>query len=232
MDLVRRINTTPLFYEILGRLLFSGGLALGFFLIIRITRESVEKQVAEQASYLLIASTPNIELPPATPLPTFTPTPIPTITPALLPAIRLAIPAIELNTSIEEIYPSENTSRNGVHQLIWNPPEFVVGHFNTSGYPGENRNIVLIGHNNTSGEVFRYLINLDLGNEVILFTDENSFSYRVQKKFTIPYLGAEKEGDILLQSYSAPGSSEIVTLISCWPYATNSHRVVIIAVPQ
>jgi len=231
VDLVRRVKNASVFYEISGRLLFSGGLILAFFLVVRVSREAVENQVAEQPSYLLIASTPDLEFPPATPLPTFTPTPIPTATPLPLPVTRLAIPVIGLNTRIEDIYPTENIAWGGARQFIWDPPAYVAGHFNSSGYPGEGRNIVFIGHNNTLGEVFRYLINLNLEDEVILYTDEKTFSYKVQKKYTIPYLGAEEEGDALLQSYAAPGSSEMVTLISCWPYATNSHRVVIIAAP-
>jgi hypothetical protein len=45
-------------------------------------------------------------------------------------------------------------------------------------------------------------------------------------------VGAEKEADLQLQSFAAPQSSEMVTLISCWPYLTNFHRIVIVAVPS
>jgi sortase A len=106
-----------------------------------------------------------------------------------------------------------------------------VAHFGTSGNPGDGRNIVLIGHNNTLGEVFRYLDQLHLGDQVTLYTEERAFEYKVQKKFIIPYLGAEEAGDALLVSYSAPQLSEMITIISCWPYFTNAHRIVIIAVP-
>lgn len=115
---------------------------------------------------------------------------------------------------------------------MWEPIAFAVGHHNTSGNPGEGRNIVLSGHNNTQGAVFRRLNELRPGNEVVLFTEDNEFHYQVQKKFIIPYLGAKAEGDTKLQSYAAPIPTEIVTLISCWPYATNAHRIVVIAVPS
>lgn len=252
--MVRGILNRPRVYGLVGTLLLSGGIAISAFLVCRLAREAIDKQIAQQSNYLLIASTPAFGLPPATPLPTFTPTPIPTATPQPtptstltptplptptptptplpLPAIRLSIPAIDLNTIIKETYPVQQTSWTGAQQSIWQPVAFAVGHHNTSGNPGEGRNIVLAGHNNTQGAVFRCLNELRPGDEVILFTEDSEFHYQVQKKFIIPYLGAKTEGDAKLQAYAAPTPTEIVTLISCWPYATNAHRIVVIAVPS
>ena len=231
MDLARRILSRPIVFEILGKLLLSIGIVLACTLAAHFTREKMDEKIVEQANYLLIASTPMFSLPPATPLPTLTPTPIPTATPPPLPAIRIAIPAIELNTRIEDIYPSESSTTTGLVHLSWEPIAYAVGHYNTSGNPGEGQNIVLTGHNNMLGEVFRDLDQLSPGDQVTLFTDEKSFEYKVQKKFIVPYTGVEEEGDAALQAYASPQSSEMVTLISCWPYYTNFHRIVIIAVP-
>jgi sortase A len=142
----------------------------------------------------------------------------------------LAIPVIGLNSSIVEIFPNEIVSSNGEVKSEWEPVADAVGHYSTSGNPMGGRNIVLSGHNNTLGEVFRDLEKLIPGDEIILFTEIGEYHYLVQKKYFIPYLGFEADGDAKLQLFSAPQSSEMVTLISCWPYATNSHRIVIIAV--
>lgn len=229
--MVRKILTRSTIYETLGRLLLSGGLVLGCFLGIRLLRESMDEQIAQQSKYLLIASTPMFDLPPATPLPTFTPTPLPTATPLPLPAIRLSIPAIGLNTNIIELTPTEKKFLGRDITFSWEPAAFAVGHYDTSGNPGEGANIVFAGHNNTLGEVFRDLNKLTLGDEIALFTNTEEFHYKVERKYLIPYLGVEKDGDAQIRSYAAPQSTEMVTLISCWPYATNSHRIVIIAVP-
>ena len=231
MDVVRKILTRSMTYETLGRLLISGGLALGCFLGIHLLRESMDEQIAQQSNYLLIASTPMFNLPPATPLPTFTSTPLPTATPLPLPAIRLSIPAIGLNSNIVELSPAEKKFFGSDGNFSWEPAAFAVGHYDTSGNPGEGGNIVFAGHNNTLGEVFRDLNKLIPGDEIILFTNMEEFHYKVERKYLIPYLGVEKDGDAQLRSYAAPQSTEMVTLISCWPYATNSHRIVIIAVP-
>jgi sortase A len=218
------------------------GVGLACFLGIRITRQEVDKQIADQPNYLIMASTPIFRLPPATPLPTLTQTPLPTPTPTLTPtptptplpspAIRLSIPAINLNSSIKEVSPTEKTLANGEFRFVWEPVDFAVGHYDTSGNPGGGGNIVLTGHNNMAGEVFRYLNNLNPGDEVILFNEVSEFHYQVQQKSIIPYLGAEMEGDVQLQSLAGPKPTELVTLISCWPYATNANRIVVIAVPM
>jgi len=231
VGVVRPVASTQTLYEALGRLFFAGGIVLGVFLGARILRELVDTQIARQSSYLTIPSTPVFELPPATPLPTLTPTPVPTATPPPLPPIRISIPAISLNSNIKEISPTEKIFSSGESVFAWEPLPNSVAHYDSSSNPGGGGNIVLNGHNNTLGEVFRYLNLLNPGDEVILYTEIDEFHYQVQQKVIFPYVGAEAEGDLLLQVYAAPQSTEIVTIISCWPYATNASRIIIIAVP-
>lgn len=218
-------------YSALSRLFFSAGLLLACVVSVRALREGLDAKVASSPDYLTIASTPVFELPPASPVPTHTPLPtaIPTATPLppSLPPTRLSIPAIALNTSIKQIHPSRRSGKT----YEWKPPAYAVGHHDTSGNPGEGRNIVLSGHNNTQGAVFRHLPRLEIGDTVVLYTVDRPFRYRVEAKYIIPYLGAKAEAEAKLRSYAAPTPEEQVTLISCWPYATNAHRIVVIAVP-
>lgn len=222
-------------YEVAGRLFFSTGVLIGGFLGLRLTREAVDGQIDQSSSTLLMASTPSFSLPPATPLPTFTPlptsTPTPTPTPVPLPAIRISIPAIGLNASIQEIAPTAKTAADGSQAYVWEAVAYAVAHYDSSAKPGQGGNIVLAGHNNYLGEVFRDLHALEPGDEVILYTETGEFHYRVESNLVIPYLGVEAEGDAMLQFYAGPQPREQVTLISCWPYATNANRIVVIAVP-
>jgi LPXTG-site transpeptidase (sortase) family protein len=213
---------------------------LGCFLSSRVARELVQNQIARRPSYLVIPNTPVFELPTATPtpvptstpLPTHTPTPTPTPTPLPMPAIRLSIPAIALSVPIEEVHPVLRTTWYGGQKLVWQVPAFRVGHYDSSGYPAEGTNIVLVGHNNTAGAVFRHLSQVDVGDEVILFTADDEFHYKVQKNTILRFPGAESEAEAQLRFYTTPKSAERVTLISCWPYATNAHRIVIVAFPS
>ena len=230
--MVRQITSRSILFNFLGKFLLSAGIILGCLLSMRLTRKWIDGQIEQKSQYLVSANTLAFELPPATPLPTFTPTPTPTATPPPPPAIRISIPSIDVNSSIVNVSPIGKVSPDGELSLIWDAAAYVVGHFETSGNPGGGRNIVLAGHNNTLGEVFRDLDQLNLGDEVILFTDEQSYSYTIQKKYIIPFMANQEEGNLQLQSYSAPQNSEMVTLISCWPYATNASRIILIAVPS
>jgi LPXTG-site transpeptidase (sortase) family protein len=231
VEVVQPELTPARLYDFLGRLLLSTGVVLGCVLGLRFTRESLEGQIVREPRYLSIDSTPVFQLPPATPLPTFTPTPLPTATPLPLPATRLSIPAIGLNISVEETAPKLQTLPNGQNFYMWDPPGYAAGHYDSSGNPGEGRNIVFDGHNNTLGEVFRDLNKLTPGDQIILLTDTGEFYYQVQEKMIIPYVGVEEQANAQIQALTAPQSSEMVTLISCWPYATYSNRIVIIAAP-
>jgi len=231
VDLVRPELTPTRLYDALGRLLLSTGVVLGCVLSLRFVRESLEDQITGRPHYLSIDSTPFFQLPPATPLPTLTPTPVPTATPLPLPATRLSIPVIDLNVTIEETAPRLQSSPGGQSYYIWDPPAYAAGHHDSSGNPGEGRNIVLDGHNNTLGEVFRDLNKLTPGDQIILLTDTGVFYYQVQEKMIIPYVGAEEQADAQIQALTAPQSAERVTLVSCWPYATFTNRIVVIAVP-
>lgn len=227
----RRLDSFPIIYYWLGRSFFALGMVLGVYVFIHLVRETVDTRIAAQPHYLLIASTPQLDLPPATPLPTFTPTPWPTAAPPPPPAIRLAIPAIRLNSAIEEVTASLINPQNQELGTVWQTVAFAVGHYDTSGNPGEGRNIVVAGHNNTLGEVFRDLNKLTPGDEVILYTQDREFHYLVEKKYIIPFLGQETDADAKLRALTAPQTSERVTLISCWPYATNASRIIVIAGP-
>ena len=230
-DLVRLEQRSARIYAFTGRLLISAGVILGGLLGLRIARESLDSQIAAQAHYLRIDSTPVFQLPAATALPTQTLTPVPTATPTPtplpLPATRLSIPAIHLNISIVESYPQQQMDGS----FIWGAPNNAAGHYNSSGNPGGGRNIVFNGHNNMAGEVFRDLNKLEPGDEIILLTDAGEFHYLVQQKVIIPYVGHEAEANLQIGALSAPQSSEMVTLISCWPYTTFTSRIVVVAVP-
>src|SRR5574338_1677939 len=170
-----------------GRLLLSAGLVLGCLLALRLAREEMDQRVLSTSPYLMAASTPQFSLPPATALPTMTPTATPTAPPTAqptakppsLPALRISIPVIRLNSSISDITPSSKV-RYGQQRFIWDPLPYVVAHYYSSGNPGDGTNIVLSGHNNTLGEVFRSLDQLGPGDEVILFTEGGEYQYQVE----------------------------------------------------
>jgi LPXTG-site transpeptidase (sortase) family protein len=165
---------------------------------------------------------------PATSTPT--PTPTSTPTPQPQPPTRVVIPAIHVNSAIREI--GVVWDRDAVDpQLTWPNLRSGVGHDRDSASPGEAGNIILLGHNNTAGEVFRNLRNLTTGDVVQVYTADQRFSYLVKWMGTVRARAASVQDQRFHAFYLGPKTEETLTLVSCWPYSTYTHRVYVVAVP-
>lgn len=135
--------------------------------------------------------------------------PIPTPSPEQ--AYSIKIPAIGVNSSI----------------ILGDTPEQlrkgVVGQFIGSVNPGQKGNLVLSGHNDVYGEVFRYLDQLKKGDEIIIFTQQRSYTYLVQGTQIVAPTAVE---------VMDPTIDPVVTLISCYPYMVDNQRIVVTAILQ
>jgi sortase A len=90
---------------------------------------------------------------------------------------------------------------------------------------------VLNGHHNVYGEVFRDLVDLEEGAEIILYDKDNTYFYEVTDKEVLEERGQPLEVRVENAQWIAPTEDERVTLVTCWPYTDNSHRLVIVARP-
>jgi LPXTG-site transpeptidase (sortase) family protein len=145
--------------------------------------------------------------------------------------VRLAIESINLDTPI---VPSAIDFKKiaGKEYMQWIvPDEFAAGWHTTSALLGEPGNTVLNGHNNSNGEVFKSLDEVEVGDIIMIESHESRFSYLITNKMILP----EKYEDIDTRMNNAqwilPSVDERLTLISCWPFESNTHRVVIVARP-
>lgn len=93
-----------------------------------------------------------------------------------------------------------------------------VGQHLGTADPGEVGNMVLSGHNDKYGEVFRYLDRLEPGDIVIIYTYIRSFTYIVEEWTLV-------EPDQV--EVMAPTEYESVTLISCYPYMIDNLRIIV-----
>ena len=178
--------------------------------------------------------------PPATPVPTFTPRPTPTLVPSPTPTparprataapTRIVAPAIGLDAPVVEIG-YRMTYLGDIPVAEWQEPANAAGFHIGSAYPGNPGNTVLSGHNNVQGEVFRYLVDLRAGDEVILYVGETAYRYRVSIKEILPEKGQPAEVRIANARRIGPTDDERLTLVTCWPYTGNSHRVIVTAFP-
>jgi sortase A len=150
--------------------------------------------------------------------------------PASQPPDRIVIPDIDLDSSIVPIgwYIIE---QGGQQFSVWQVADYAVSWHKTSAYPGHGGNVVLNGHHNIKGEVFRYLVDLEVGDRILLYTGDLVYYYAVEQRLILKEKGEPAEVRRENAKWIAPTESEQLTMVTCWPYTNNTHRLVIIARP-
>lgn len=153
---------------------------------------------------------------------------------ALIPALsapdRIIVPTINLDSSVEKVGWSV-IEHNGVPISTWVIPENTVGWHLNSALPGHRGNVVLSGHHNLGGEVFRNLVDLKSGDRIILRADDRDYHYAVTDHFIVLERGASDEQRHQNAQWIMPTVDERITMITCWPYVDNSHRLIVVAKP-
>jgi sortase A len=155
----------------------------------------------------------------------------PTRDPGLAPD-RIVIPKIELDASVIPVE-SEPLEYEGEIYEQWLAPNYrAVGWHNTSVGLGAPGNTVLNGHHNIKGEVFRDLYQLQTGDEIDLYSGDRLLKYIVVYTSVLPERNQPLEVRLANAEWIQPTEDERITLITCWPYESNTHRVVVVAVPM
>jgi LPXTG-site transpeptidase (sortase) family protein len=143
---------------------------------------------------------------------------------------------VGLDVPVQQVswYP---TSQDGTWRSTWETAEGAVGHHRNSANPGEAGNVVLSGHHNAYGEVFRDVSEIGLpgspmdeGSALILVAQDgrqHTYSVLRWERFQVEGIPDAERG--AYARYMAPSTDPILTVITCWPYDGNSHRVVVVA---
>lgn len=159
------------------------------------------------------------------------PPPAPTaVPPAINPPTRILAPAINLDAEVTPIGWKQVT-QNGKTVSVWEVAEYAAGWHKNSSLPGGGGNIVLSGHHNIKGEVFRYLVDLNPGDTITLYADDRPYTYTVEARFVVRDKGEPEEKRRENARWIGPFPDERVTLVTCWPYTNNTHRVIVVAKP-
>ena len=134
-------------------------------------------------------------------------TPLPVPTPGPEHGRRIEIPIIGVDAPI-------------IEGDDWEVLKKGVGHHIGSANPGERGNCVLSAHNDIYGEIFRNLPELSVGDEIRVHTETQIYQYIVEQTRIVE----PTETSVLDQT-----STPVLTLISCYPYGVDTHRIVVIA---
>ena len=121
--------------------------------------------------------------------------------------IRIGIPAINVDAPV-------------VQGDDWEALKTGVGLNVSSGIPGKPGKIILSGHNDIFGQVFRDLDRLVPGDEVMLLTEKNAFTYIV----TGTQIVQPSQVEVMNQT-----ENSTLALISCYPYLVDTQRIVVSA---
>lgn len=150
--------------------------------------------------------------------------------PARYPPAEIIVPAINLDAPVE---PAgwEIIQENGQQVSMWDVPDAAAGWHENSALPGHGSNVVLSGHHNMGKEVFRDLVDLKVGDEIVLQADAYRYHYQVTDRFIVPELNAPPEQQQQNSQWILPTIDERITLVTCWPYQGNSHRLIVVAKP-
>ena len=133
--------------------------------------------------------------------------PVPIPTPGPQSASRIVIESINVDAVI-------------VEGDDWEQLKKGVGHHVNSANPGERGNCFLSAHNDIFGELFRKLEDVELEDEIIVYAGETPYRYVAKAKRIID------PDDV---SVMATTANPVLTLMTCYPYMIDTHRLVVIA---
>jgi sortase A len=174
----------------------------------------------------------------ATPEPTLGPVNQPDPDPSLAqpPAassapVRIVAPAIDLDQPVVTVGWHQETVNNKLVS-VWDVAQYAVGWHKNSQLPGQGGNIVLAGHNNIYGEVFKRLEDLKSGDLITVYADDRAYDYAVESTVIVKEEGATPEEKAANVRWIGSFPDERLTLVACYPYTGNSHRILIIARPR
>jgi sortase A len=142
----------------------------------------------------------------------------------VIPAIQLDAPVVVVGWHVVQV--------GGQSDSAWDVPNWrAAGWLKNSAPAGQKGNTVLDGHHNITGAVFKRLVDLKPGDVIELHAGNEAFFYSVTEKHILPDRDQPMQVRIANAQWIQPTDDERLTLVTCWPYTSNTHRLVIVARP-
>lgn len=140
---------------------------------------------------------------------------------------RLIIPSIDLDTEV-------TAAGLGTIYIQGQPveqstvPPYTAGWHTKSARPGLG-NTVLSGHHNIFGRVFGALVNIEIGAPITLWAGDTPHEYVVTQRMILPEEGMPLATRLANARWMEATPDSRLTLVTCWPAWTNTHRLVVVA---
>lgn len=162
--------------------------------------------------FYLSSGTASAETPPPTEIPT-----------------RLVIPGIDLDSQITPVGRKAVVVEGKVYRQ-WDTSDDLVGWHNLSARLGQIGNTVLAGHSDIFAEVFRNLKDINLGDLVIAFAENEPHYYVVTDKILVQEKDVPIEQRLLNAKWITATEDERLTMVTC-ALPGSTHRLIIVARP-
>jgi hypothetical protein len=170
------------------------------------------------------------------------------------PPVRIRIPDLQIDAQVVRFGWSERVV-DGVTIREWRQEDIaggVAGHLANSARPGEGDNVVIAGHSNIEGRVFKnlsaawdessaefvedgaYYRSSSLEGVSIYLHDARGrvFAYKVESMYKVAEAGVSEEQKQSNARFMRTTWRPTLTVITCWPPHSNTHRVIVVARPQ
>ena len=145
---------------------------------------------------------------------------------------RIVIDKIGLDAPVEVAHTIDvDVDGQEVTQFLI-PEEFAAGWHEGSAPLGVAGNTVISGHHNAFGKVFAHLVDLEVGDEITMLSGKHEFRYMIVNKMIMPEKNESLEVRLQNARWILPSTDERLTLVTCWPANSNTHRLILVAVPE
>jgi sortase A len=164
------------------------------------------------------------------------------------PPARLAIPELSIDVPVVEMAWNVVQTAQGP-QTEWVIPENEAGHHIDSAELGQPGNLVISGHNNIYGRVFERISlawpgkssrvddvtersDILNGRTIQLYNQAGQrLDYVITDFLRLKDTGLPLAQRVENASYMRPTDDTRLTLVTCWPPWSNTHRLIVIAKP-
>jgi sortase A len=136
------------------------------------------------------------------------------------PMPSMQVPTLSPQQPTRIVIPSIGVDSAVVRGDSWEDLKKGAGHHIGSVNPGERGNMIISAHNDVFGETFRRLEDLELEDKVTVYTRSQTYEYKIKAKRVV------EPSDV---SVMGPASRPVLTLITCYPYLIDTHRLIVIA---
>jgi LPXTG-site transpeptidase (sortase) family protein len=144
--------------------------------------------------------------------------------------LHVSIPVIGIAVDVVAVgWHTEQTATGKT--VLWHSPGEAAGFLVSSAVPGAGGNAVFYGHHNVQGSVFRGLDRLQSGDVLTVRNAVETLDYVVESVDVFEENNRTASQRLVHMQYFAPTSREQLTLLTCWPFTGNSHRVAVVAKP-